>query len=213
MKKVLVYGAGGLGREFCSYFSDVPKLLEIVGFAGNSADEHEKYNLPGHFFVGDITPSIVGTNQVVIAIGNPTVKERLYLKLKSCGFSFPSFVHPSTVISEKANLGEGVVISPGCVISPDVKFGTLSYLNFGCGVGHDTILGNFVQINPGTQLGGNVAVEDRVLIGSGVTVLQGKRIGEGATVGSGAVVFSNVSPKITVMGNPAKRMRLFEPMS
>jgi len=52
--------------------------------------------------------------------------------------------------------------------------------------------------------------ENMTLVGSGSTVLQGVRVGAKATIGSGSVVFSKVDEGITVMGNPAKRVRTFE---
>lgn len=209
-RNIIVVGTGGLAREFTSYFSQYCESISFVGFSSTNQDEHKAFSLPGTLFTGDITPELVGTNEVVIAIGSPAIKKRLQEKLKSNGFCFPSFVHPKSVVSDLATIGEGVVISPNCTISPSVELRSFSYLNFGVGVGHDTIVGQFCQINPGSQLGGSCCIGDETLVGSGSTILQGVNVGDRVVIASGSVVFSTVSDGVTMMGNPAKRMRAFE---
>lgn len=210
MKKILVIGTGGLAREFTSFFAGNSQAIEIVGFSSTNHGEHGEFNLPGILFKENVTPDIVGTDEAVIAIGSPVVKQKISEKLKAHGFKFPSLIHPSSVISEQVNFGEGVIVCPNCVISSNVFLRSFSYINFSCGIGHDSIVGSYVQINPGTQLGGSSVIGDGCLIGSGSTVLQGVQIGRNATIASGSVVFARVAEQATMMGNPAKRMRAFE---
>jgi sugar O-acyltransferase (sialic acid O-acetyltransferase NeuD family) len=210
MRNILVVGTGGLAREFSSYFSGCLEDFNIVGFSSTNLTEHSDFKLPGKLFVGDVTPDMVGTSDVVIAIGDPSVKKRIAEKLKESGFTFPSFIHPSSVVSDRAIIQDGVVISPNCVVSPNVNLKDFCYLNFGVGVGHDAIVGNYVQINPGSQLGGFSQIGNETLIGSGSTILQGVKVGTKVTIASGSVIFSRVSDGATMLGNPAKRMRAFE---
>lgn len=210
MNNILVIGTGGLAREFTSYFSEFSERLSIIGYSSSNYDEHHKFGLPGKFFKGDITPELVGTYDAVIAIGNPFIKKKIAAELRSLGFRFPSFIHPTSTVSKRTTLCEGTIISPNCMVSPNVVINSFSYLNFGVGVGHDTIIGEFCQINPGCQLGGSSVIGDETLIGSGSTILQGIRIGNKVTIAAGSVVFSAVSDGATMMGNPAKRMLAFE---
>lgn len=210
MKNLLVVGTGGLAREFVSYFSGDLVDLNIVGFFGVNQTEHSDFRLPGKMFVGEITPDMVGTTNVVIAIGNPSLKKRIASELKLLGFTFPAIIHSSSVVSSRAVVQDGVVISPNCSVSPNVIVNNFCYINFGVGVGHDAILGKYVQINPGSQLGGFTQIGDETLVGSGSTILHGVKIGNKATIASGSVVFSRVSDGATMLGNPARRMRAFE---
>jgi len=206
MDKILIIGTGGLAREFTSWFKD---SFEIVGYYSNEHNDHSKFNLPGVLYTKNVTPEIVGTKFVAICIGDPVIKKRFYNEFFRAGFSFPTMVHHSSVYSDSATLGDGVIIAPQCVVSPNVKIGKLTYINFCCGIGHDTEVGDFVQMNPGSQIGGESKIGDQVLIGSNSLVIQGIYIGDGTTVASGAVVFSEVSKGVTVIGNPAKRMPSF----
>lgn len=210
MKKIVVIGTGGLAREFSSYFSSGWNDLRIIGFSSENELEHSLFKLPGTLFSDHITPSSVGTSEVVIAIGSPSTKKKVSDRLKQLGFTFPAIIHPSSVVSDLAIIGEGVIVSPGCVVSPNVTIGEFTYLNFSCGVGHDVKVGAHVQINPGAQLGGGSEIGSGTLIGSGSIILNGVKVGSNATIGSGSVVFSNVIAGATMLGNPAKRMRAFE---
>lgn len=207
MKSILIIGTGGLAREFTSWSSE---YFQIIGYSSTNLTEHSQFNLPGTLYSENVTPDSVGADLAVLAIGSPSVKVKIFDKFSKLGFKFPSFIHPSSVVSDLANISDGVIISPNCVISPNVTLKKLAYVNFGCGIGHDAIVGNFAQINPGVQLGGFTKIGECVLIGSGATVLQGISVGDGATIGIGSVVFSKVADRTTVMGNPAKRLRAFE---
>jgi len=207
MEKILIVGTGGLAREFSSWCSD---YFQIVGYSSENITEHAEFNLSGIVHTGDVTPDKAGTDIVFVAIGTPSLKAKVYKQFSNLGFKFPSFIHPSSTVSDKANIEDGVIISPNCVVSPNVTLNRLVYVNFSCGIGHDTVVGNYVQINPGSQLGGSSKIGDNVLIGSGSIFLQGITVGNEATVGAGSVVLSRVAAGATVLGNPAKRMRSFE---
>ena len=210
MKEIVVIGTGGLAREFSSYFGNSNEEISIVGYFSTNIEEHKFFSLPGTLFEGEITPEIVGTDQVVIAIGNPSIKKRISEHLKKLGFYFPSFIHSSSIVSNRAIYGEGVIVSPNCTVSPNVNLKDFCYLNFNVGIGHDAKLENYCQVNPGVQIGGSSKIGEETLIGSGSTILQNVEVGAGVTIASGSVVFARVEAGATVMGNPAKRMRAFE---
>jgi len=206
MKKILVIGTGGLAREFISFFSH---QVEIVGFSSTNKNEFIEFNLPGIFFEGGITPSTVGTDMCVIAIGSPATKRKISENLKSKGFTFPNLIHTSSVAEiEFCGGTEGVIISPNCTLGSNIKFESHVYVNFMVGVGHDSDFHSYIQVNPGVQIGGFSTIESEVIIGSGATIRQGLKVGQGATVGSGSVVLTSVRTGITVIGNPARRLKL-----
>ncbi len=206
MDKVLVIGTGGLAREFTAFFSS---QVEIVGFTSTNKEEYEKYNLPGVFYEGAINPAMVGTDQCVIAIGNPEDKEQIGNKFESRGFSFPNLIHTTSVVGSNFEAStKGVIISPNCIVGSNVLFGDHVYLNFMVGVGHDCVFKGCNQINPGVQVGGSSEIGSHVMLGANSTIRQDLKIGSGATIGSGAVVLSGVRDGQTVVGNPARKLKL-----
>jgi maltose O-acetyltransferase len=50
-------------------------------------------------------------------------------------------------------------------------------------------------------------IEDDVAVGMGVVVLPGVTLGRGCVIGAGAVVTFDVPPYMTVVGNPARKIR------
>ena len=206
--KILIAGTSGLAKEVSCWASGI---FEVIGYTTPTKSKKNEFNLPGINFSDDeVTPDLAGTEYVLIGIGSLKVRKKLYEKYKKKGFKFPKLIHPTSTVSSSAKLGECVIVAPNCVISPNVKIGAVTYINFQCGIGHDSIIGDFVQINPGSQLGGCCVIGEETLIGSGSTILQGVTVGLRATVGSGSVVFTKVSDNSTIIGNPARRMRLFK---
>ena len=76
------------------------------------------------------------------------------------------------------------------------------------GIGHDVVFEDYVQVNPGAQIGGKVLIGEGVLVGSGSTIREKLKVKRLSTVGSGSVVLSSIGEGITVIGNPAKRLKL-----
>lgn len=198
---VLIIGAGGLARDIADWTTGVH---EVAGFWSEQRDEASMELLTARYFTGKVTPGDVGTDQAFMGIASPAVKARLHRELTEAGFKFPTFVHPTSLVSGLAEVGEGVFVAPQSAVSARVSLGTLAFVNVGCGIGHDTRIGDYVQVNPGAQVGGNVTIGNEALIGSGSTILQQLDIGAGSTVGSGAVCFKDVPEGVSVMGNPAR---------
>ena len=87
-------------------------------------------------------------------------------------------------------------------------------------IGRGTQIGPAVQINAadhprdaaerraGLELGKPVLIGENVWIGGGAIILPGVVIGDDATIGAGAVVTRDVPLGWTVVGNPARRMKV-----
>ena len=57
-----------------------------------------------------------------------------------------------------------------------------------------------------------VTIGDHVWIGTRVLILPGVTIGDGAVIGAGSVVTKDVPPNGIVAGNPARLLRILEPL-
>lgn len=206
MDSVIIVGTSGLARELTEWVND---KFSVAGFCGIDDVEYRNLNYPGSFFGNDVTPKQAGTNLVMMAIGKPGIKSRLYKQLIEQGFEFPSFCHPNSTVAKSTKLSPGTIIAPGCVVGPNVEVGICSYVNFCVGVGHDAQIGDFCQINPGAQIGGGAQIGNRTLVGSGASILENIHVGSNATIGSGASVMATVREDTTVMGPPARKLRAF----
>lgn len=149
------------------------------------------------------------TRQIVIAIANSAVRERLAGRCAADGVQPWTVRASNAVVMDDVSLGEGAALSPFVTLTSNIRIGRHFHANLYSYVEHDCVIGDFVTFAPGAKCNGNVRIEDHAYIGAGAVIKQGKPgqplvIGRGALVGMGAVVTRDVPPGITVVGNPAK---------
>ncbi len=200
-REVVIYGAGGLGREVLSMLTDHP-TLKARGFLDDG-------KLRGTQISGLTVLSedevVYNKLAVVIAIGDPLVKKNITEKLRSRNVEFVSVIHPSVIIqSASVKIGAGSIIGAGAILTTDITIGENVLVNLGVTVGHDVSIGKYTSIMPGVNIAGEVFIGDSVLIGAGVNVINRVRIGNESRVGMGAVVLRDVESGTTVVGVPAK---------
>ncbi len=206
MKKLLIVGAGGFGRELYAWASQHPDHGRAWRLAGFLDDNPEALKPFGSFApVSPLAGHKPAADQVYLAgLGMPALKEKLVSPLVSAGAEFLTFVHPSVIFGDRVTLGRGVVVCPGAVLSADIDVGEFAMINLNCTIGHDARLGPWTSLSAQCDITGHVRVADRVFLGSRATIIPGKTVGSRSTVGAGAVVVTDVPAAVTVVGIPAR---------
>jgi sugar O-acyltransferase (sialic acid O-acetyltransferase NeuD family) len=202
-KKVLIYGAGGMGREVLSMLIG-HRHLEAIGFLDD--EKIPGTRVGGLPVMGNSSSDQLSSNSVVVAIGSPLIKQSVVEKLKTRNADFVSVIHPSVIIQspDSVKIGKGVVIGAGVILTTDIVIGDHVLINLNCTIGHDVRIGQYSSLMPGVNIAGEVTIGTRVLIGSGVNVLNLMKIGDLSKVGMGSVVIQHVEENSTVVGVPAK---------
>ena len=209
MKKILIVGAGGFGREllcWAGHHADCGRKWTIEGFINDRADALDGFNCAKKVLGGIADYQASDDCELLLAIGNPALKKPVVSALLAKGAKFMSFVHPSAIIGGNVSIGAGTVICPNCILSTDIEIGAFVMLNSGTSAGHDVCVGDYCTTSGGCDLTGGVHLEEGVFLGSRVSIIPGKRVGAWARVGAGSVVIGNVKRSTTVFGNPAKRL-------
>lgn len=208
MKKLIIVGASGFGREVVKYIDDINAVTptwEIVGFI----DDNEMA-LDGYSCDYKVIGSIKGWQPkedewFLCGLAFPKVKRLVVEALVAKGAKFAQIIHPTAMVHKHCKIGEGTVITPNSVISANACVG--DYVSvLGSNVAHDATVGNWSTLSGKCALNGHVEVGEMVYMGCGVLVAPSKRIGDNATVGIGSVVVSNVKAGTSVFGNPAKKI-------
>lgn len=144
---------------------------------------------------------------VTIGTGISPDRERVWNLLEAAGYEIASFVHPSAVIAESAEVGPGATIEPGVVIDPHARVDRGVRLAPQSFVGHHVRLGPFVTLGPRAAVAGVAEVGARTSVSLGATVRDRISVGADVTVGMGAAVVGDVADGETVLGVPARPKR------
>jgi sugar O-acyltransferase (sialic acid O-acetyltransferase NeuD family) len=208
---VLILGAGGHGRVVLDILLQSGRH-EVVGFLDNNADIHGR-RVDGIPVLGpvDDLPLLAdqfGSPAVIIAVGDNGVRRGLARQVESLGFELASAIHPSATLAHNATVGRNVVIAAGVVICAHCQIGDSVILNTGCIVDHQTMIGEGSHICPGVRIAGRVKVEPGVFVGIGATVIPKVTLGCESIIGAGAVVIEDVPALATVVGVPARPVKL-----
>jgi sugar O-acyltransferase (sialic acid O-acetyltransferase NeuD family) len=205
MKRCLIVGAGGWGREVLSWALQVRQNeWEIAGFLNSDPASLDGKNIP-YPILGDADSWTPSPDEIFLAgVGSPAERLKLCNGLKSRGAKFLTLVHPSVIQGLNVEIGEGCVISPNVVISANAKLDSFVLVNLAATLGHDCHIGDGTTVSCHVDVMGNVKVGVGCFLGSHACILPGKKVGDAAIVGAGSAVVRNVAAGTTVVGVPAQ---------
>lgn len=203
-----VYGASGLGRE-------VLELARIINRTNlfwddfifiDDADISESVNGYDVYKYEQAKEKYGSNLEVVIGIGEPVIREKIFNKVRGDDISIPSLVHPDIHVPETTSIGEGVVIQYGCFISCNVTIEDNVFIQPQCNIGHDDVLKEGCMLAGFSNIGGIVSIGRYAYVGLSSAIKQTVSIGDYAIVGMGAIVHKDVPDEMIAMGNPARVM-------
>ena len=178
-EKLLLVGAGGFGRVVselarqsydCAFVDDGVKVGSIV------------CDIPVVGRTVDLQKLFAEYKNLVIVIGNNTVRERIYDIAKKIGYIFPNLISPSAYISPYAKLGWGCVILNNAVVQNGSTVGNGVLLNPGVEIHHDSSVGDNDLIYTNSVVRTYAKVGKCVRIGSNVTICNNAVVPDGADV-------------------------------
>jgi sugar O-acyltransferase (sialic acid O-acetyltransferase NeuD family) len=215
MHKIAIVGAGGLGKEVAMLLEQINAIntqWEIIGFFDDRIAIGKRIN--NYKILGTISEisKLEDKTAVVIAIGDSTIRAKVFSKIINQTIYFPTLIHPSALIGNRrcVRIGNGSIVTANCILTVNIEVGKFVLLNLGSTIGHDTIIEDFVSVMPGTNISGEAMVRRKAFIGSGVQILNKVEIGANSIVGAGAVVTKNLPANCTAVGIPAKPIKFHE---
>lgn len=209
-----IYGSGGLGREIY----ELAQRCD-ASFRNHAGKERWKevifiddYNEEGPFFGTrrmKFEALLENKNdyECIIAIGEPSSREKLFRKLTDENIRIATIIDPSSIVSPTAKIGKGVIVCEFTTIHTHVEIADNVLIQPFCDIGHDIKIGNHSVISPFCAPGGGIIFGERVYIGMKSSLIEKITIGNDAIVGMGSAVFRDVPEGATVVGNPARITR------
>lgn len=209
--KLFIYCAGGFGREVfdtAARQNSARPQWEAIYFLDDGIDSGSKfYGTTVYDLKTAVTKFDPASMEVVIANGEPAIRELLFKKVVSHGLRLTTVIDPSAIISPTAKLADGVVVTGFCIVASQAVLGHNVILNVQSIVGHDIRIGAHSVLSSMVNVGGASTLGLRCYIGMGVQIIQGVSIGCDVIVGMGSVVHASLPDEIIALGNPARPMR------
>ena len=217
MRRIVLIGAGGLAAEMVEAIKKINRasgdvVYEIVGLVVEERYYREGMTTNGYPVIGTIDWLIDNKENVCVAcaVGTPKERARIQRELTAKGIEFVNIVEPDVFIADTAVMGKGIYIAGGSSVSTYCNIGDGVILNGGVLIGHDTSIGAYTCMMTRADAGGRCKIGEEILVGAHAYIVPDRKIGNGATIAAGSVVFTNVKPNTTVLGNPARRMKELE---
>lgn len=211
MKRLVIVGAGGFGREMCAAAreSAVPGggTFEVAGFL--DADPAALDRFSGY-------PPILGAPETYVpcpddifitALGDTEARRRCAAVVAARGGEFATLVHRTASIGPNVALGPGSFVAAGASITVDVSIGAHVCIFHNSSIGHDARILDFAHVYAQCAIGGGVVIGEGARVYPGSVVAPRRKIGAGAVVGACSAVFADVRPGATVLGNPAMELK------
>ena len=208
MGDIVIYGAGGFGREtalMLRQINEVQSTWNIIGFCDDNFNKGVMVN--GLPVIGGLRKlnEYESNLSVVIAVADPSARKKIKEQLRNPRIRYPQLIHPGVLLGavESNRVEEGAIIAAGNILTTEIHIGKFAIINLSCTIGHDVTVGQYSSIMPGCSLSGMVTIGSEVLVGTGARILQNLRVGDRSRVGAGAVVTRDVVSDTTVVGIPA----------
>jgi len=211
LKKLIIIGAGGHGREVLQLALDQNKeeqKWDIKGFVDDNP-ELQGRSVNGFPVLGDINWLFTqpGDMYTIIALGEPNIKRDIESRLDGSNIHFATLIHPTAIISDSVEIREGTIITAGVILTVNIKIGKHVVVNLNSSVSHDAVIGDYVTLAPNAKIMGAVTIGSGCYVGSGATVREGVTVGENSIIGLGAVIVKDLPGNIVAVGCPAEIVR------
>lgn len=205
---ICIYGVGGGGREALSFLFDKFKI----------SDNYIEENII--FMVDDIfydKSEILGMRvirkstfdptsyKVVIAVHDPFKRKKMVDSLPAETI-YTKIIHPTAIISNWVEIGEGSIVGPGTILTTNIKIGDHAIINLGVTIGHDCLISNFFTAEPSVNISGNCKFNECVYLGTNSSVKENISIQNNVIVGMGGVVIKDIKESGTYVGNPLRKI-------
>jgi acetyltransferase EpsM len=203
MKNLIIIGCGSHASELVGYIEYINKnsaikQFNIVGLIDDKIINYQHYAYK-YDFIGPISDHIIIPEvHYLMGIGNLLIRTKVLDAFKAQKAQFTGIIHPTALISDSAEIGEGTIISHNVSVGPKAKIGAFNVINSRCTIGHDTKMGNNNFLSPQVVLGGYSKLGKNNFLGTNSCVLPEVEIENNNKIMAGMTITQKVNNDETV---------------
>ncbi len=180
----------------------------LVGYGGHAREVMAQMGLKLTCFVDDmfvtedcLPLSKFDPNEYVIMVAIANSKDRFGMVNKlPKGTKYFTFVHPTALVMDNVEIGDGSFIGANSVLTTNIKIGSHSLLNRGNHIGHDCIIGDYFSAMPGSIVSGNVSIGNSVYLGTNSSIREKLNITDNVTIGLNTGIVKSINKSGTYVG-------------
>lgn len=204
-KSIAIIGASGHGKVVAN-IAKLNNYKEIIFLD----DDINKKECGSYKVIGTsekIEPLIKQGYDFAVAIGDNKTRMRIYENLINEKAKLPTLVHPTAVIDETVNIGNGTVIMANIAINSSTNIGNACIINTAATIDHDCDIRDYVHISPGVHIAGTVNIDERTWIGVGANIINNVSICSDCIIGAGSVIVKDILNEGTYAGIPVRKVK------
>ena len=213
MKNLIIYGAGGFGREVAWMVDRINRFRQewnLLGFVDDVKTDLHGKTLNGLPVLGG-KDWFAGNKEeihVTCPVGSSKGRRSMYEHIAQYpNVKWATLIDHSAVVGTSSQIGEGSIVCCGARITVNSKIGKGVVINHGSAVGHDARLGDYVTLYVNSIVSGTVEIGENTEIGSGAFIREYLKVCRDAVIAPLTSVLCNISEPGTYAGNPARRFK------
>jgi sugar O-acyltransferase (sialic acid O-acetyltransferase NeuD family) len=194
-KPVVIFGVGSFAQVAAAYL-DRDSPYEVIAYTVDSAyvESDTFAGLPVVAFEEIEREHPSDRVEILVATGFRgvnTVRQEIYERCKSLGYSFVSYVSSKAMVMSDAPVGENTFVFEANVIQPFVEIGSNVVLWSGNHIGHHSRIADHCFIASHAVISGHVSIGENCFVGVNATLRDGITIAPRCVIGAGALVLAD----------------------
>lgn len=199
MKKLLLYGPGGLGRQAASllqtYFSN---QFELLGFVADrlekGADVCKGLRVIGSFDEVVATPGMRPHEAgMLVTVGFPHSDERkrAVKRAVAAGYPMPALISPLALLEKNMPAGKSAIVGAGAVVDNPSSIGDCVFISPAACVPRECETREGTILAPGAALGGRVKTGQCVFAGINCAIVNNATLGGFVAINAASLVLQD----------------------
>jgi sugar O-acyltransferase (sialic acid O-acetyltransferase NeuD family) len=208
--KLIIYGNGKIAKIVYEY---VKNEFDIICFTVpcKLITVNDMKDLPIYPFERIAKLFEPASHKMIIAVGYHqmnTIRDQRYHTVKSMGYKFINYIHPSVHRHDDLIIGESNIILDNVSIQPGVRIGNNNFIWSNSVIAHECSIENSCWIASGTVIGGSTEIRSGCFLGINASIGHNIIVNNNNFLGANTLITKSTDVNEVYMMNDSQKIRL-----